>query len=84
MAYKSGVQQGDPLGPLFFSLVLNVLISAITKDSSCPLLFHAWYLDDGALAGPRSSFCRVLTLIRVPPWVFTLASLSGRYSAAMV
>ena len=63
---KSGVQQGDSLGPLFFplSLVLNVLITAITKDSGYPLLFHAWYLDDGALAGPRSSLCSVLKLIQ--------------------
>ena len=61
---KSGVQQGDPLGPLFFSLVLNALITAITKDSGCPLLFHAWYLDDGALAGPRSSLGSVLKLIQ--------------------
>eukprot|EP00731_Ephydatia_muelleri_P020959 Em0013g686a len=36
---------------------------AIAKDSCCPLLFHTWYQDDGALAGPRSSLCRVLTLI---------------------
>ena len=63
------MQQGDPLGPLFFSLVLNALITAIAKDSGCPLLFHAWYLDDGALAGPRSSLCSVLKLIqeRGPP-----------------
>ena len=59
---KSGVQQSDPLGPLFFPLVLN--ITAIAKDSGCPLLFHAWYLDDGALAGPRSSLCSVLKLIQ--------------------
>ena len=61
---KSGVQQGDPFGPLFFSLVLDVLITAIAKDSGCPLLFHTWYLDDGALAGPRSSLCSVLKLIQ--------------------
>ncbi|KAL5510755.1 hypothetical protein EMCRGX_G006356 [Ephydatia muelleri] len=61
---KSGVQQGDPLGPLFFSLVLNVLITAIAKDSGCPLLFHAWYRDDGALAGPRSPLCSVLKFIQ--------------------
>ena len=44
--------------------MLNVLITAIAKDSSCPLLFHAWYLDDGALASPRSSLCSVLKLIQ--------------------
>ena len=39
-------------------------ITAIAKDSGCPLLFHAWYLDDGALAGPRSSLCSVLKLMQ--------------------
>ena len=43
--------------------MLNVLITAIAKDSCWPRLFHTWYLDDSALAGPRSSLCRVLTLI---------------------
>ena len=50
---ESGVQQGDLLGPLFFDLVLNLLISAITKDEVCShLQFDAWYHDDGVLAGP--------------------------------
>ncbi|KAL5500379.1 hypothetical protein EMCRGX_G011931 [Ephydatia muelleri] len=31
---ESGVQQGDPLGPLFFDLVLNLLISEISEDES--------------------------------------------------
>ena len=45
------------------------------------------YLDDSALAGPRSSFCRVLTYIQelphpphTPPWAFSLTSLCVRYS----
>eukprot|EP00731_Ephydatia_muelleri_P038943 Em1002g1a len=42
-----GVQQGDPLGPMFFSLVLHKLVSAIaTDEDTAKLLFHAWYLDD--------------------------------------
>ena len=43
---------------------VNVLITAIAKDSGCPLLFHAWYLDDDVLAGTRSSLCSVLKLIQ--------------------
>eukprot|EP00731_Ephydatia_muelleri_P039251 Em1273g1a len=60
---EQGVQQGDPLGPLLFSLVLNILVSAISSRDDCAgLKFHAWYLDDGALAGPRSS--NILALLQ--------------------
>ena len=59
------VQQGDPLDPLLFSLVLNILVSAIsTRDDCAGLNFHAWYMDDGALAGPRSSVMNVLALLQ--------------------
>ena len=32
------VQQGDPLGPLLFSLVLRKLIRMITEDKECSQL----------------------------------------------
>ncbi|GJR25692.1 reverse transcriptase domain-containing protein [Tanacetum coccineum] len=44
-----GVQQGDPLGPLLFSLVLHPLICKIRDSFSLSL--HAWYLDDGTIIG---------------------------------
>ena len=61
-----GVQQGDPLGPLLFSFVLNILVKSISKDNTCSsILFHAWYIDDGVLAGPRQSLCQALNLLQV-------------------
>jgi len=58
-----GVQQGDPLGPMLFCLVLHLLVLDI--HTSCPALqFHKWYLDDGSMAGRTSDILRALTTIR--------------------
>ena len=60
-----GVQQGDPLGPLLFCLVLQQIISAIAEDVDCEsLLFHHWYIDDGVVAGPIAAIARVLAIIQ--------------------
>ena len=61
---ESGVQQGDPLGPLLFALVLHKLISSVDADDECMDLFYqAWYLDDGALAGNRPAVLRAMHII---------------------
>ena len=58
---KQGVQQGDPFGPLLFSLVLHKLIRSIASDSECSkLLFNLWYLNDGTLAGPKAAVNRAV------------------------
>ncbi|CAO2814623.1 unnamed protein product [Amaranthus hypochondriacus] len=44
-----GVQQGDPLGPLLFALVLHPLVCRI-RDSF-DLCLQAWYLDDDTIIG---------------------------------
>ncbi|KAL5505640.1 hypothetical protein EMCRGX_G007104 [Ephydatia muelleri] len=64
------VQQGDPLGPLLFCLVLQQVVSTIAEDADCAsLLFHKWYIDDGVVAGPIAAIARVLAIIQVrgPP-----------------
>ena len=55
------VQQWDPLDPLLFALVLHCTILKIFADPQCKeMLLNCWYLDDGALAGPRDAVSRAL------------------------
>eukprot|EP00731_Ephydatia_muelleri_P004035 Em0002g211a len=62
---ESGVQQGDPLGPLLFCLVLQKVLSAIASDPNCfDLLFHAWYINDGVIAGPKQAVVQALSIIQ--------------------
>ena len=61
---QSGVQQGDPLGPMLFALVLRKLVTSLEADDGCfNLLLNLWYLDDGVLAGDRLAVSRALNLI---------------------
>eukprot|EP00731_Ephydatia_muelleri_P011585 Em0006g479a len=65
LSSEVGVQQGDPLGPLLFSLVLHKVVSYIAQDREClPLLFNGWYLDDGVLLGHSQAVNLALTLIQ--------------------
>jgi hypothetical protein len=65
----TGVQQGDPLGPLLFSLGMHTIVHQIR--SNCSLLFMAWYLDDGTVIGPSREVSEVVSTIS------SLSSLSG-------
>ena len=47
----SGVQQGDPLGPLIFSLAIHDIASSMKSN------FNVWYLDDATIAGDPRSVC---------------------------
>ena len=65
LSSESRVQQGDPLGHLLFALVLHKVTSAIDADDEClDLLYQAWYMDDGVLAGKRSAVLCALSLIK--------------------
>ena len=55
---SQGVQQGDPLGPLLFSLVLAELVSRI-KVLLPDLDLNAWFLDDGVLIGKSEDIKKV-------------------------
>jgi hypothetical protein len=56
-----GVQQGDPLTPVLFCMVLKKVINAITD--SCALDINLWFLDDGVIAGPAKEVSRALDVI---------------------
>src|SRR5690348_4993419 len=43
-----GVQQGDPLGPLYFCCGLASLVDSIEKLGP---VYNKWYMDDGGIIG---------------------------------
>jgi hypothetical protein len=45
----TGVQQGDPLGPLLFALALHPVLLAVHRAH--PTVTQGWLLDDGGLMG---------------------------------
>ena len=55
---SSGVQQGDPLGPLLFFLVLLQFIDFVKLHDLVKL--HLWYLDDGTFIGSKYSLLKLL------------------------
>ena len=69
---SGGVQQGDPLGPLLFSLVALELMDDI--GSAGKVLLQLWYLDDGTFIGPRLAIAQLFHLLqsRGPSFGFLL------------
>ena len=61
LSSQHGVQQGDPLGPLFFALGLHSVVKDI--DAECQLLLHCWYLDDGVFCGTKSDVTKLLRIL---------------------
>ncbi len=58
----SGVQQGDPLGPLGFALTLQPLLERLQADVS-GLRLNVWYLDDGTLMGSPEDLAAALHIV---------------------
>jgi hypothetical protein len=58
----AGVQQGDPIGPLLFSLALNRLVDSLNDVEN--LTHNFWYLDDGILAGSQRAIHEGLARIQ--------------------
>eukprot|EP00660_Eupelagonema_oceanica_P014586 gene14586-biopygen12246 len=57
-----GAQQGDPLGPLYFSLALQPVLSEIAADGDLDLCFS--YLDDGCIAGDWPAVAKAMAKLK--------------------
>ena len=57
-----GVQQGDPLGPLGFTMTLHPIVKRV-KSEVPSLRMNAWYLDDGTLVGRDEDLAAALHII---------------------
>ena len=68
---SSGVQQGDPLGPLYFCFGLSSLVEEISR--LCPV-YQKWYMDDGGIVAPVDVLLKVWDILRSTS---TLPSASG-------
>ena len=64
---RSGVQQGCPMGPLFFSLVMararDAALRTLSEDDRAAITFEAWFLDDGTVAGEQGAVARYVAAL---------------------
>jgi len=60
LSSEEGGQQGDPLLPLLFALVLHPLI--LKAEDTKPFL-NLWYLDDGVLFGTHAVIQRIVEIL---------------------
>ena len=54
---ETGVQQGDPLGPVLFALAVDEISRSVRSPT------NIWYLDDATIGGPMESVCEDLRRI---------------------
>ena len=60
---QAGVQQGDPLDSFLFCLVLQVLVSKLSKEAP-NLALNNWYMDDGSLFGKIVDILKAWNIIK--------------------
>jgi hypothetical protein len=56
----TGVQQGDPLGPLYFCCGLQDLVDEIASLNPA---YQKWYMDDGGIVGPVDLLLKVWDIL---------------------
>ena len=54
---ETGVQQGDPLGPVLFVLAVDEIARSVRSP------INIWYLDDATIGGSVESVCEDLRRI---------------------
>ena len=59
---SQGVQQGCPMAPLLFALVLKELTSEIDQFN---VTLNMWFLDDGHIVGKKTDLIKILELIEL-------------------
>lgn len=58
IASQVGVQQGDPSGPLLFSIAIHPILEELSSD------LNVWYLDDGTMVGDIKTIKNDLIIIK--------------------
>ena len=61
-----GVQQGDPLGPLYFCCGLQSIVDRIAELQP---IYNKWYMDDGGIVGSPELLLKVWDILKIygPP-----------------
>src|SRR6185437_14979016 len=58
---QCGVQQGDPLGPLYFCCELQCLVDRI---AALKPTYQKWYMDDGGIIGDKDLLLQVWDILK--------------------
>jgi hypothetical protein len=58
---QAGVQQGDPLGPLYFCCGINAIVNEIAALNP---VYNKWYMDDGGIVGDVDLLQKVWDILK--------------------